>query len=73
MTLLRAAFSAEFLGPDAGLSRSVSLVLTLPSQVRSTAFSVKFSYRRIAAVCLRACCFRRSERRHPWKNTIQSP
>jgi len=73
MTLLRAAFFLEFLGPDAGLSRSVSLVLTLPSQVRLAAFSVKFCYRRKADIFLRACSFRRSERRHPWKITIQSP
>ena len=73
MTLLRAAFSAESLGPDAGLSRSLSLVLTLPSQVRSAASSVKVCYPRKVAVFLRACWFRRSERRHPWKNTIQSP
>jgi hypothetical protein len=73
MTVLRAAFSAEFLGPDAGLSRSVSLVLTLPCQLRSAVFSVNFCYRRKADIFLRACWFRRSERRHPWKNTIQSP
>ncbi len=73
MTVLRAPFSADLLGPDAGLSRSLSLVLTSRFQVHSSASSVKLCYRRKADLFLRACWFRPSERRHPRKNTIQSP
>ncbi len=73
MTVLRAPFPVQFLGPDVGLSRSVSLILTLLSQLRSAASSAKLSDRQKPDILLRACWFRRSERRHYRKNTIQSP
>jgi hypothetical protein len=73
MTVLRAPLFAELLGPDAGLSRSLSSVLTLRFQVRSATSSVKLCYRWKAAVFLRAFCFRRSPRHDHRKKTIQSP
>ena len=73
MTVLRAPFSADLLGPDAGLSRSLSLVLISPFQVHSSASSVRLCYPWKADLFLRACWFRRSERRHPRKNAIQPP
>ena len=41
MTVLRAPFSAELPGPDAGLSRSLSSVVTLRFQVSSATSWVK--------------------------------
>jgi hypothetical protein len=62
MTVLRAPFSAELRGPDPGLSRSLSSVVTLRLPVCSAASSVKLCYRWKAAVFLRACSFRCSAR-----------
>jgi hypothetical protein len=73
VTLLRALFFAQLPGPDAGLSPSLSLLLTLRSQVRLGGLfgQVLLSPQsrcippRLLVHTLRAA--------HPWKNTIQSP
>jgi hypothetical protein len=73
MTVLCVPFSAEFLCPDACLSRSLSSVSILRFQVRSAPAPVGLRYRYKAAVFLRACWFTRSARRYDRKKTIQSP
>ena len=73
MTALRAPFSAELPGPDAGLNRSLSSVMILPLQVCSGASSLKLCYPWKALVFLSARWFRRSARHDHRKKTIQSP
>ena len=73
MTVLRAKFSAELPGPDAGLSRSLSAVVILRFPVCSPSSPVKHCHRWKAVVFLRAGCFSRSKRHDHRKKTIQSP
>jgi len=73
MTVWPTPFFAELPGPDVGLSRSLSLVLTLRFQVCSATSSVKLCYPWKAVVFLRARWFRPSARHDHRKKTIQSP
>ena len=73
MTALRAPFSGNSPGPDAGLSRSLSVVVILRFPVRPELSPVIRCHRWKAVVFLRPAYFTRSARHNQWKMTIQSP
>ena len=73
MTVLRAPFSGNLPGPDAGLSRSLSAVVILRFPVCSKLSPVIRCHRWKATVFLCTRSFRRSEPHDHRKKAFKSP